>query len=663
MFSVSLTFSQLSAVAVATYQASSEVAVPMSSGPISVLSFWKELGLDDAVWDTVEEAALALAVFGLASAVLTAYRKGSSKSSRSQKSKLGSQAPQLPALKRAGRSRMDAAPRGLQCSDAAPVMRPAPMPRPTARGSQTEADALVSAVRAGKAAQLPRLLDGALARSLAVASNLQSPATEEHVATALLHSALRACAANRCFDDAIAAYEHMARHISSANSGPWSVLLYCIVEAGAFGKCKPVFENLCRQGDPSCHDFVNMVRCYSARQDADGLRELLVCFRASGQVIDNYTQNRALAVCGSSDAALHLAESLMDSGICAEGLDAVGYNTLMKYSARAGQFSRCFDLHTEMKAKHVEASEVTFGILLDACVDAKELECAKKVFDDLCASGLQLNVVHCTTFIKSLLGADKLDEAATVLREMANSSGVKPDLISYSTVVKAYANAGDVLSAVKILQEMIQARISPDEIIFNSVLTACCVFPVRSHDVMRTFDTLIGLGMRPSTTTLSILLKALVHTQAWTTSLQVINDAPQTFHIEPEVRLYVQLAQACVKDRATAEVVEIFDAMLTAVRRRSERVDPTIVSRLLRCCILSGDHKVAAKLCGAAQRAGVVVEAHIEKMMSAASVKRSSVSKISTCPAAPVKASPAGSLTGSLSCKSTRPPWMKARVV
>jgi len=219
MFSVTFTFLQPFAVAAATYQASREVAIPVSTGPLSVLGFWKELGLDEALWDTVAEAALALAVFGLASAVVTAYRKGSSKSSRPQKSKLGSQAPQLPALKRAGRSRMDAAPRGLQCSDAAPVMRPAPMPRPTARGPQTEADALVSAVRAGKAAQLPRLLDGALARSLAVTSTSQSPAMEEDVATALLHSVLRACAANRCFDDAIAAYEHMAWYISAGNSG------------------------------------------------------------------------------------------------------------------------------------------------------------------------------------------------------------------------------------------------------------------------------------------------------------------------------------------------------------------------------------------------------------------------------------------------------------
>jgi len=614
MFSVSFTLLQLFAVAAATYQASSEVSIPVSTGPILSLTFFKELGLDEAVWDTVAEAALALAVFGFASAMLTAYRNRNSKGSRLQKVKLGSCAPLPPASKRNERSRMASASPGIH-------PQPAPSHRYAVRGSRTEADALVAAVREGKAAQLPRLLDGALARSLAAASRQQSFATEEDVATALLHSALRACAANHCFNDAIAAYEKMAPVISAGNSGLWSVLLYCIVEAGAFGKCKAVFENLCKQGEPSGHDFVNMVRCYVAMQDAGGLRELLIGFRASGQFVDNFTRNRALAACGSSEAALHLADSLINSGICAEGLDTVGYNTLMKYNARLGHFSQCFELHNEMRAKGIEASEVTFGILLDACVEAKEFECAKKVFDDLCSSGLKLNVVHCTMFIKSLLGADKLDEAAGVLREMANSSAVKPDLISYSTVVKAYANSGDVRSAVKMLQEMIQAKVSPDEIIFNSVLTGCCVFPVKSKDVMHTFETLIGLGMRPTTTTLSILLKALAHTQAWTTSLQVINSAHQTFHIEPETRLYVQLAQACVKNRATAEVIEIFDAMLAAARRRSEQVDPAILSRLLRCCMLNRDHGLAAKLRQTAQQAGIALEAHIEKMMSTAPVK------------------------------------------
>merc|ERR1719326_305046 len=507
------------------------------------------------------------------------------------------------------------------CPRPAPGLSPTGL-APRAPGRQSEADIIASAVRAGKASELPRLLDAALSRSLATAAHQDVPTSAQEVATPLLHSALRACAAARCFNEVIAAYDHMAEHVAEGNSGIWSVLLYSIVEAGTFCRCKQVFENLCKMTSPSAHDFVNMVRCYAGQEDAVGLREMLANLRSSGESVDTYTWNRALASCSHSEHALELAESLAVAGICAEGLDAVGYNTLMKYNARAGQLSRCFELRAEMLEKGLEASEVTFGILLDVCVGAQELDFARKVFDDLCASGLQLNVVHCTTFIKGLVGAGKLDEAAGVLQEMVHSAGVKPDLITYSTIVKAYADAGDVASALKMLSKMLEEGVRPDEIIYNSVLTGCCVFPVKSAHVMRTFETLIGLGLKPTTTTLSILLKALAHTQSWPASLQVLKDAPKNFRLQPEMRLYAQLARACVKARSFDVVPQVFNAMVDAAACRREKVDPAVAGRVLRSCLLGGATDMAAELREAARQAGIAVDPTVEKMLKTALLKK-----------------------------------------
>merc|ERR1719272_2434801 len=228
---------------------------------------------------------------------------------------------------------------------------------------------------------------------------------------------------------------------------------------------------------------------------------------------------------------------------------------------------------------------MTFGILLEACVAAKELKCAKKVFDDLCSSGVQMNVVHCTNFIKTLLAGGEFDAAASVLQEMASSSSVKPDLITYAVVVKAYSDAGDARSALKLLQEMIETGVKPDMIIFNSVITACSVFPLKSSQVTLTYETLLGLGMRPSAITLSILLKGLALTRAWTTSLQVLQDVRTKMGLEPETRLYVQLTQSCLQKQARKEGLEVFNAMLEACERRGEKVDTKDITRLLRCCV------------------------------------------------------------------------------
>merc|ERR1719181_92253 len=100
---------------------------------------------------------------------------------------------------------------------------------------------------------------------------------------------------------------------------------------------------------------------------------------------------------------------------------------------------------------------------------------------------------------------------------------------------------------MNVLKMMQEQRVKPDEIVFNTVLSACCTFPMKSIHVMRTFESLVDHGMKPTTTTLSILLKGFAHTEAWSTSLQVLQDAPKRFGLPAESRLYAQLVQACIK--------------------------------------------------------------------------------------------------------------------
>merc|ERR1719434_273478 len=112
------------------------------------------------------------------------------------------------------------------------------------------------------------------------------------------------------------------------------------------------------------------------------------------------------------------------------------------------------------------------------------------------------------------------------------------------------------------LQRMLEEGVRPDEIVFNGVLSGCCAFPMKPAVVVDNFETLIGHGLKPSTTTLSILLKALMLTDAWSIGLQILKDAPKRFGLWPEMRLYAQLAQACFKSRMNRAVVDVFDDML-----------------------------------------------------------------------------------------------------
>jgi pentatricopeptide repeat protein len=64
-----------------------------------------------------------------------------------------------------------------------------------------------------------------------------------------------------------------------------------------------------------------------------------------------------------------------------------------------------------------------------------------------------------------------IDEVAGVLTEL-RECGLRPDLCSCNTLIKAYGIAGTVEDAVCLVKEMRQNGIEPDEITYTNLITA-----------------------------------------------------------------------------------------------------------------------------------------------------------------------------------------------
>merc|ERR1719421_2321968 len=63
-----------------------------------------------------------------------------------------------------------------------------------------------------------------------------------------------------------------------------------------------------------------------------------------------------------------------------------------------------------------------------------------------------------------------MDRADELFRDML-ASGVTPDVITYSTLVKGYCQAGDIDQGFQVLKDMVKNGVhEPDEILYNSLL-------------------------------------------------------------------------------------------------------------------------------------------------------------------------------------------------
>mmetsp|Transcript_1339 Transcript_1339/g.3260 ORF Transcript_1339/g.3260 Transcript_1339/m.3260 type:complete len:604 (-) Transcript_1339:290-2101(-) len=459
-------------------------------------------------------------------------------------------------------------------------------------GPTSEADFLAGAVCAGKVAGLPALLDAARERAMASCpeSELDAKVTEH------LLSALRACASRKFFREALTSFDHVAQYVGEGSSGIWSLLLYCAAETGEYHRCLDFTDRLCSLAVPSGLDFVNVVRCYAHLHDTEGLIKMLGRLETMNLRIDAITRNRALSACATC-RAWDMVEPLMKNKLCTEAMDAVSYNTLMKGHVQAGSPTQCYQVYEELRASGLQPSEITFGILLDACIDARDFDRARTTFAELRSSGLTPNVVHYTTFMKGLLSAGHLDEATDLLEEMLGWPGTQPDLVTYTTLVKAHSDCGSVRGAFRVLDRMSDQGVIPDSVILNVALSGCCAKPLEAAQVFQVLRWLTRRhGLQASTTTLSILMKALSLTGSWDDALELLDTAPERLGLWPEKRIYLQLAQGCARAKCGPKILAVYEATVKAARLGRLVLDEESSSRLFRLCVSCGQKAAATKI-------------------------------------------------------------------
>jgi pentatricopeptide repeat protein len=409
-------------------------------------------------------------------------------------------------------------------------------------------------------------------------------------------SALRSCVKAQQFGAGLAAYEVLAGLVPEDCGDVWSILLFCAVEVGALHRGPELYRKLCALQPPSGNDFVNIVRCYARSEDAQGLWQILDARAKAGFPLDLVARNRAIASCAEI-SSLEMAQMIFDDALArGEEVDVVSYNTLIKGYARAGKLRHCFEILREMEARAVAPSELTFGIMLEACVSSGDADLLLEVFQGLRGSKTHVNAVHYTALIKGLAAAKRLPEAKAAFAEMRQSEYLKPDVIAYSTLMKALCDARAMADAVELLEVMFAEKVRPDSIVFHNLFLGFHADQAKPETVLRAFELMRREGIQPTTSTLSIFLKCLAGTGLLVEALAALESMTHSDGRPPEVRLYAQLAWDCIRSRCGAKVVDVYKAMARAAHSRGEVVAESVHDQLVMRCAQGGMPQTAQEL-------------------------------------------------------------------
>merc|ERR1719473_1887957 len=154
-----------------------------------------------------------------------------------------------------------------------------------------------------------------------------------------------------------------------------------------------------------------------------------------------------------------------------------------------------------------------------------------------------------------------MEHLATILQDM-KLHGARPNIITYSTMLKGHCQSGDVQSGFKILEQIRKdPELKPDEIMYNSLLDGCAQNNM-VNEGLQLLQEMQAEGVNPSNFTLSILVKLMNRARRVDQAFALVEDITKKYNFQPNIHVYTNLVQACASNQQLARGLSVLEQMI-----------------------------------------------------------------------------------------------------
>lgn len=311
--------------------------------------------------------------------------------------------------------------------------------------------------------------------------------------------------------------------------------------------------------------FGSIIRAYGCVRDLSGVQETWNDMRSRGISPTSITLGctvEALASNGDPEAAHALTHEMLADEHTRPLVNAVIYCSVLKGFSHQKRFDRVWTVYEEMIAGRFQGqfTSVTYNTLMDACARCGEISRAPKLLEDMVRQGIEPNLVTYSAVLKGYCQENRLDKAFELLDTMRMSSHVKPDELTYNTLLDGCARQGCYERGMQVFAQMQEASV------------------------------------KPSNFTLSVLVKLANRGRRLEEAFDLCARLPVKYRFRLNVHVYNNLMQACIAHKDLERAFEVLEQMLSG----EVRPDIRSYTLLLRGCISLGLASDAAGLLRAA---------------------------------------------------------------
>ncbi|PIA34790.1 hypothetical protein AQUCO_03700217v1 [Aquilegia coerulea] len=284
------------------------------------------------------------------------------------------------------------------------------------------------------------------------------------------------------------------------------MLIIAYGKLGDFNRAERVLGYMNKKGyPPSVISHTALMEAYGKGGQCNKAEAVFRRMQSSGPEPSAITYQIILKVFVESDKfedAESVFEILLDDKISPLKPDQKMFHMMIYMYKKAGNYDKARKTLAKMAERGVPQSTVTFNSLMSFETNYKEVS---NIYDQMQRAGLRPDVVSYALLIKAYGKARRIDEALAVFEEMLDA-GVRPTRKSYNILLDAFAISGMIEEARTVFKSMRRDKCAPDIFSYTTMLSAY----VNASDMdgaERFFRRLGQDGFEPNVVTYGTLIK------------------------------------------------------------------------------------------------------------------------------------------------------------
>lgn len=187
--------------------------------------------------------------------------------------------------------------------------------------------------------------------------------------------------------------------------------------------------------------------------------------------------------------------------------NAVTYGCMINACVKCSQTTKALEIFRDMQRRHKQCNTILYTTLIKGYGNEKDCDTAMLLFREMKETGVPYNTIAYNSIIDVCIKCGEISKGEDFFREIiCDGSAVQPDLITYSTLLKGYCQAGDLDKALQVAATIKASGMQCDELVYNTLMDGC----VKANDLsagVGLFAEMAQAGMKPSAITHSIFLR------------------------------------------------------------------------------------------------------------------------------------------------------------